>query len=138
MVESVIVLAATLAILFGIIDFGRALYTYNLVANAAREGARYAIVRGTDAPPCPATNDCPIDKAGVKKYVLTRMQQLIDQSQVTVDANWSASGACNTAPFKAHGCLVAVNVVYPFAFILPYLPTFTMNMSSTSTMVISQ
>ena len=44
--ETAIVMAVLLALLFGIIDFGRAMYTYAFVAQLAREGARWAIVRG--------------------------------------------------------------------------------------------
>ena len=36
------------------------------------------------------------------------------------------------------GCPVTVTVTYPFKFIVPLLPGFTMNMSSASTMIISQ
>lgn len=34
-------------LLFGIIEFGRLIYAYSVVANAAREGARYAAVNPT-------------------------------------------------------------------------------------------
>ena len=38
---------AALMLLLGIIDVGRALYTYHLVSNGARLASRYAIVNGT-------------------------------------------------------------------------------------------
>jgi Flp pilus assembly protein TadG len=44
MVEVALVLPVLLLILLGIFDFGRAIFAYNLVSNAAREGARAAIV----------------------------------------------------------------------------------------------
>ena len=47
-VETAIVLNLFLVLLLGIMDFGRALYTYHLVDNAARIGARFAIVHGSD------------------------------------------------------------------------------------------
>ena len=48
LVETVIVMGVLLALMFGIIDFGRALYTYSFVAQLARQGARWAIVRGAN------------------------------------------------------------------------------------------
>lgn len=52
LVEFALVFPLLLLMVFGIIDAGRLIYTYNTVANAARNGARVAIVNqstsGTD------------------------------------------------------------------------------------------
>ena len=40
-------------LMFGIIDFSRALYAYHWVSYAAREGTRWASVRGTSCPGVP-------------------------------------------------------------------------------------
>src|SRR6185503_16640662 len=47
MVEFALVAVFLMAILFGIIEFGLAAWEKNAAASAAREGARYAIVRGS-------------------------------------------------------------------------------------------
>jgi Flp pilus assembly protein TadG len=44
LVEVAFVLPVLLILLLGIFDFGRAIYAYNAVSNAAREAARVAIV----------------------------------------------------------------------------------------------
>jgi Flp pilus assembly protein TadG len=44
LVETALVLPILLVILMGIFDFGRAIFAYNAVSNAAREAARVAIV----------------------------------------------------------------------------------------------
>jgi Flp pilus assembly protein TadG len=44
LVEFALVIPLLLLLVFGIIDAGRLIYTYNTVANAARNGARVAIV----------------------------------------------------------------------------------------------
>lgn len=44
LVEYALILPLLLALLFGIIEFGIAVFTYNTVANVAREVARYAAV----------------------------------------------------------------------------------------------
>src|SRR5262249_53550139 len=49
LVEQAVVLVILLTILFAIIDFGRALYTYHFVSNAAREATRWASVRSSSS-----------------------------------------------------------------------------------------
>lgn len=44
LVEFALVLPVLLLLVFGILDGGRAVYAYHVVANSAREGARYASV----------------------------------------------------------------------------------------------
>lgn len=44
LVEFALVLPLLVLLFFGIIEFGRAVFTYNTLANAAREGARFGIV----------------------------------------------------------------------------------------------
>lgn len=44
LVEFAIISTVLMILMFGIIDFGRALYTKNSLTNAAREGGRYAAV----------------------------------------------------------------------------------------------
>ncbi len=44
MVETIFVLPLLFLLIFGIIEFGRVYFTYNILSNAAREGARYSIV----------------------------------------------------------------------------------------------
>jgi Flp pilus assembly protein TadG len=49
LVEFTMVLPVLLVLLFGLVDFGRAFYSWLLVTNAAREGARVAAVQSTSA-----------------------------------------------------------------------------------------
>ncbi len=46
--EFALVLPVLILILIAILDFGRALYAYSVVANCAREGARFAIIHPDD------------------------------------------------------------------------------------------
>jgi Flp pilus assembly protein TadG len=46
-VKMAVVSPVLFAMLFGIVEISLALYTYNYVSDAAREGTRYAIVRGS-------------------------------------------------------------------------------------------
>ena len=54
LVEFALVLPLFLLIIFGIVDAGRLIYTYNTVANSARDGARVAIVNQSTS----GTNTC--------------------------------------------------------------------------------
>lgn len=49
LVEFTLVLPILLILLFAIVDFGRAFYTWNGLSNAAREGARVAAVGGNNS-----------------------------------------------------------------------------------------
>lgn len=49
MVEFALVLPIFILLLLGVLDLGRAIYAFNTVNNAAREGARHAIVDQTIA-----------------------------------------------------------------------------------------
>jgi Flp pilus assembly protein TadG len=53
--EFALVIPIFLALLFGMFDLGKVIWASNSLANAAREGARFAIVHGgSKANPCPA------------------------------------------------------------------------------------
>jgi hypothetical protein len=49
LVETALVLPIFLLVLYSIIEFGRYIYTVQVLNDAAREGARYAIVHGSQA-----------------------------------------------------------------------------------------
>jgi Flp pilus assembly protein TadG len=139
LVEQALVLTVLLMVMFGIIDFGRALYTYHFVAESAREATRWASVRSSTTPlPGGAASG-----ANVGTLVKNVAGMGLDPAEITVDLDWATSPnsipAC-TAPANHPGCAVQVQVTYAFQFILPFLPPAarTITMSSTSQMVITQ
>jgi Flp pilus assembly protein TadG len=149
LVEFAVVLVLLLTFLFGIMDFARFLYTYHFVCNAAREATRYAIVRGSSwgSTPCASSTTfaCNATAASVTNYVQSITPQGISPSALTVTTTWpgtappGAATACDTTNGNnSPGCLVVVQVSYPFKFFLPFLPQTTWAMTSTSGMVISQ
>ena len=48
LVEFALILPVLMLVLMGIVDLGRAVYAYNVVANSAREGVRYGIASPND------------------------------------------------------------------------------------------
>ena len=132
--EYAIAFIASMLLIMGVVDFGRALYAQNMVSYIARLGTRYASVRGTS---CTASG-CPATSTTVQTYVRGQAPELHSAS-ITVNTTWATTSSCNSSPATSTGCQVTVQVSYPFKFLtLPLLPNFTMQISSTSKMIISQ
>ena len=131
----VIVMTVLLALMFGIIDFGRAMYTYSFVAQLARQGARWAIVRGSN---CSLLDHCPnAQSSDVITYVQSLNYGAAVSSSIGGSAVWSGTNSTCTS-VHAPGCLVTVTVTYPFKFFLPWvLPGNVWYLSSSSQMVVS-
>lgn len=137
--ETAIVMSLLLVLLFGIMDFGRAVYVYSFIANAAREGARWAIVRGQNS--CANSNNtvpsCDASQSAVQNYVKGLFIGPANSADATITATWpTCTVAQNGAP-NASGCIVEVSVAYNFSF-LPFVSHIVIPMASTSQMVISQ
>ena len=164
LLEFGIVAILFLTIFFGIVDFARALYTYHFVGNAAREATRYAIVRGSSCTG-PAAFQCNVTPDEIQDYVQSITPGGVNSANVNINKDpnfiWPATGpgtgagnngGCNAANGqKSPGCTVQVQVIYPFTFIFPLMPstscpiqvngqsvTANICMTSVSTMVISQ
>jgi Flp pilus assembly protein TadG len=141
MVQTAFVLTALLAIMFGIVDFGRALYTYSYVAQLAREGARWAIVRGSK---CSTLNDhCNAQSADVQTYLRSLNEGMMKTSSIAATLQFPSCPAGVVGGSNSPGCIAEVTVTYPFQFVLPFMPKtgnqlMQITMTSTSEMVISQ
>jgi Flp pilus assembly protein TadG len=122
LVEGALCFTVFLMILFGMIDFGRAVFAYNFISYAAREGARYAIVRGQSSGHAATAADV---TSFVKQEAIG-----LDPSAITVNTTWT--------PDKNAGSTVQVQAKYSFQPIVPYMPSGPLNFSSTSKMLISQ
>jgi Flp pilus assembly protein TadG len=122
-----------LTVMFGIIDVGRALYTYHGVSNAARLASRYAIVNGASS--CPGGTPSPDP---LQAYVAGQLPG-IDPSQLHVTTTCADAASCepHVAPFNITGCAVSVTVSYQFRFLTPFVSALVHPMTSTSTMIIS-
>ena len=156
LVEFAFVFLVLAAIMFGIMDFSRFVYADHFVASAAREGTRFAAVRGsTWTTTCASTTTyaCIATPSMVTSYVQGMAPMGITASSLTVNTTWpgtptstQATDPCVTSsattsdpiPNNNPGCYVQVVVSYPFQFMFPFMPTSTWTVSSTSVMVISE
>jgi Flp pilus assembly protein TadG len=143
LLEFALVAIVLFMLIFGIIDFSRALSAYHFVANAAREGTRYASVRGADCTAPMANCTAP----QIQSYLQTNLRTEaagtgMDPSQLTVPTPlYAGSNTCPAVgnnPLNNPGCIVLVTVTYKFSFIFALLPVSPVNMSSTASTVITQ
>jgi TadE-like protein len=106
--EFALVLPVLLLMFMGILDFGRAVYAYNTLSNAAREGARVAIVDQT------VTGGIP---AGAQRAADQATGLGVDPS-TDVDVTYTAPDG-SACPSHAIGCVATVDVRHQFRAITP-------------------
>ena len=104
-----------LPLVFGVIEFGRGIWVKTTVTAAAREGARWAIVHGSQA-------DTIADSAKVASYVIARTQL----TGIVVKPSWTG---------LEHGDTASVTVTYTFVPIIRLFPDKTI--ASTSKQIIA-
>jgi len=152
LVEAALSITLLLTFIFGVIDCGRALYAYHFASYAAREGTRYAMVRGSSwgSTTCANTTslECNASAANVQSYIQSIAPLGIDSATPTplsVATSWpgtAPTGIADTCPtttgYNSPGCVVSVKVSYSFNYVLPFLPKTTLLFTSTSKVAISQ
>ncbi len=119
LVELALVGPVLLVLMFGIAEFGRALWLQGTVTHLAREGARYAIVRGSESGRAASAAD-------VDAYV---QGQAAGMTGLVVATTWT--------PDNDPGSVVQVRVDRAFAPIVPLVGLGAMMLTSTSRMVIA-
>jgi Flp pilus assembly protein TadG len=139
--EFAVSITVVLAMLVGMIQCFQALYVYNYVCDAARVGTRYAMVRGSS---CTGASDCGATPAQIQTYIQGITYPGIDPGNLAVTTTWlsvSTSGPtawtacankCN-APQNE----VQVQVTYAFPLNIPFWRNASVDMASSSQMVIS-
>lgn len=144
--EFALVSTVFFALLIGCFEMLLALYTFHFVSDAAREASRYAIVRGsTSCTNTPNLTNCNATAAQIQTYIRSLTYPGITPNSLSVTTTWLA--ASSTTPTTWSACAgscnapgngVKVVVTYPFSFSVPFVPKATLNLTSTSQMVISQ
>jgi Flp pilus assembly protein TadG len=135
------------AVFFGIFQVSLACYTYNYVSDAAREGSRWAIVRGGASCKNTGITNCGASATDISNYVKNLGYPGINSTAyMTVTTNWYSPSAgtpttwtlCSGSGCNTPGNLVKVVVSYAFPLSVPFVPANTISVSSTSQMVIAQ
>lgn len=108
-------------LIFALVNFSLALYAYNFVSYAAREGTRFAAVHG-------GSNPSPADSTDIANLITAEAYGL-NAGKLKVNTTWS--------PNNQPGSVVAVQVQYTFNFMVPFVALKPVNLTSTSQMMIS-
>lgn len=151
LVEFAIVAPIFLLMMLSIIEFGRAVYTIQMLDNAARVGARYAIVHGAESS-CPsgpmpnnAVNYC--DPTGAKVVAAVRNAAIgvagLSSADLVVTPRWCdpnntagcTSGLGNGNNGRNQG--VSVQVAYTFTSLVPLIPLPNFTLTGGSTLVVN-
>jgi len=122
LIESALVFLGFMLLVLGSVEFGRMVYAFNTVCESAREGARWASVRGSSSS-SPATN------ATVTTYV-KQWAVGLDASQISVNTSWT--------PNNNPGGTVQVSVTYTWSGVVGVIVPRTMSFTSQSNMVVLQ
>jgi Flp pilus assembly protein TadG len=85
-VEFALIFLVLFVVLMGIFDMGRVVYSYSVLFNAAREGARYGVIHPTDT----AGIKAQVDKmaVGLDPSALTVTSSLPDKNDVQVHLSY--------------------------------------------------
>jgi Flp pilus assembly protein TadG len=120
LVEFALILPIFLLLVIGIFDFGRAVYAYNTISNAAREAVRTAIVD---------QNVSVITAEAVSRSATVG----VTAADVTVEFRTSDLSALCVAPY-AIGCVAVVTVGYDYTAATPVIGNLigTISMSATT------
>lgn len=146
-VEFALCVCVWIACVFAIFYGSFALYAAHFVANAAEDGARYAMVRGStwSGTSCSTTStlECTATSDNIASYVSSTVPPGISAAKLHVSASWpgtmSTGSTCdNDNGNNSPNCLVEVDVSYTFSFPLPFLTQQTIPMASSSQITIAQ
>jgi TadE-like protein len=146
LVEFALVAPWFFLLLFAIIEGGRFVFFYEVLNNATREGARYAIIHGSNAADgCPSGpmdggNPCDPSGARVQTAVVNAAFKIANQGQFdSIDAFWcptSGPKPCTGSElYNDRGNPVTVRAVFTYHAIMPLLPP--LQITSESTLVIN-
>lgn len=113
MVEFALIAPLLILLLLALFDFGRAAYAYNAISNAAREGARLAIVDQT------VSGGIPVAATEAANQATALGLDPSDTSEVQVLYRLpDLSASC---PDRGIGCVAEVRVQYQFRAVTPVI-----------------
>ena len=121
LVEFALVFMVFLLIVLGMIEFGRGVWTFTTIAHAAKQGARFAMIRGGANP----------TTAERVRDVVRNAVIGLDRAQVQVTTVWPTG--------VRRGNEVQVQVSYPFGLVTGslLLPQSTIQINASSRMILA-
>ena len=135
MVEFALVAPLFFLLLFSVIEAGRFMFYYETLSNATREGARFAIVNGSNSPTCPTGTPapgspaCDPDGATVVSAVRRSAFGVLDSGLTVPRPTWS--------PDNGRGSTVTVTASYTYRPLVPLVPLPDITVEAESTLVVN-
>lgn len=138
LVEFSLVALVFFPLLYGIIEVGRFIFYYEVLSNATREGARYAIVHGASSY-CPSGPMPAGDKPPIACYDATGANVVQRVQQTAFGTLNAALSVTPTWPDGNNGREQTVNVAasYTYRTIIPIVPLPAITIEAESTLVIN-
>ena len=130
LVEFALTAPLLFAFFFGLIEVSMAIYTHQVISETAREGTRYAMVRGSTCVDG-SGNACTATIATVNSYVAAIPWPNIGGGTTTINTTYPDGN-------KAPGSRVQVTITCAFPFRVPFVRASTLSLTSTSVMPIVQ
>jgi Flp pilus assembly protein TadG len=132
MVETAIASLAFIGLIVGLIEVGRGVWNYNMLAHATREGARYAIVHGADStdPSGPGSDHFTApDQDEMVFETVGRFGRGLDPDGLAVTSEWPDGD-------NQRGSKVKVTARYEFHSIFSFLGISPVTLTGSSIMTI--
>jgi Flp pilus assembly protein TadG len=145
LVEFALIFPIIILLIAGFFEIGRAVFAYNLIANAARQGARVATVNQlADVTEC--DESWPIDDPYQPHWsirgcaILAAKTIGISTSNVSVSYAPPPDTTLTCSPTLHVGCIASVTVTYSFTVATPFVNKLIgpITMSQTSTMPVER
>jgi Flp pilus assembly protein TadG len=137
MVEFAFTALAFFIIIFGTLDFGRAIYQYNLIASSAREGARMAVIQ-SNANATVITRVASSSSGFISKGAGTCASLPCTAGDITLSSATAAGVAQATRTCSSLPCgTVTVTVTHVFTPATPLISTIigpSLSLTASSTM----
>jgi Flp pilus assembly protein TadG len=130
LIEFAVTLPALFGLIFCFINICLMLYTFEMCSQSAREGTRYAMVRGASCPST-ASPTCEVTAAQVNTYVSRVTWPNVAGGTVTPNTTYPDGN-------ESVGSHVQVTVTYTYHLMLPFVPNKTFTFVSTSKTTIIQ
>jgi Flp pilus assembly protein TadG len=139
LVEFALVIPIIVLLVAAFVEIGRAVFAYNTIANAARQGARVAAVNQLDdVTDCDASR--PVEDPfephwSIRGCVMVAASTLgIDTDNVTIAYDAPPATTLSCDPVVRVGCIAAVTVTYDYSVSTPFVSMliggFTMSQTS--------
>jgi Flp pilus assembly protein TadG len=142
LIEFAISLGVLLTAIFTLIELCLVFYTWSTISECAREGTRYAIVRGSTcitAGTSGAGASCTATASSINTYVSSLGYPNAGGGTMTVDTTYSSDGATfTTTGNNSPNNMVRVQITYHFPIKLPLVPKNALTLKAQSQMTILQ